>query len=96
MASYELNTVAAEDVRRLYRHGIERFGLAQADSYFDGLFERFDQLAEQPYLYPAVDGIRAGYRRSVYGVHSIYYRVLDGQVEIMRVLGREDPSVLLG
>jgi len=96
MAAYSLSSDAEEDVRRLYWHGIEVFGLAQADRYLDGLFERFDQLAEQPHLYRAVNEIRAGYRRSVYGAHSIYYRVFDGQVEIMRVLGRENPSVLLG
>ena len=72
-----------------------QFGSAQADRYFDGLFDRFDRLTENPLLYPAVDEIRAGYRRSVYGVHSIYYRVQDGDIEIMRVLGREDPKVLI-
>ena len=95
MASYKLSGDAEEDVRRLYRHGIETFGLAQADTYFDGLFVRFDHLAEHPHLYPAMNEIRTGYRRSIYGAHSIYYRIFDGQVEIMRVLGRENPDVLL-
>ncbi len=95
MANYKHSADVEEDIRRLYRHGIQNFGLVQADSYFDGLFARFDQLAEEPLLYRAVDEIRAGYRRSVYGVHSIYYRVLDNHVEIMRILGREDPSVRL-
>ncbi len=74
--------------------GIINFGLERADRYFDGLFARFDQIAEQPLRYPAVDEIRPGYRRSMYGAHSIYYRVGDDRVDIMRVLGREDPSVL--
>src|SRR3546814_17940579 len=90
MASYSLSQLAAEDIRRLYRHGIEKFGLAQADGYLDGLFSRFDAIAESPALYPRVDHIRPGYRRSVYGVHSIYYRAEGTGVEIMRILGRED------
>jgi toxin ParE1/3/4 len=45
MESYRLSADAEEDIRRLYRYGILNFGLAQADSYFDGLFARFDQLA---------------------------------------------------
>ena len=85
---------AEEDIRRLYRYGIQQFGQAQADKYFDGLFHRFDQLAETPALYRSVDEIRKGYRRSIYGMHSIYYRVEDDVVEIMRILGREDTSVL--
>jgi len=95
MAAYSLSQLAEEDVRRLYRYGIEKFGLIQADSYFDGLFARFDAIAESPALYPKVDHIRPGYRRSVYGVHSIYYRAAGTAVEIMRVLGREDPDTLM-
>lgn len=95
MAAYSLSQLAEEDIRRLYRYGIESFGLVQADSYFDGLFARFDAIAESPMLYPQVDHIRPGYRRSVYGVHSIYYRAAGATVEIMRVLGREDPETLM-
>ncbi|MEQ9557238.1 MAG: type II toxin-antitoxin system RelE/ParE family toxin [Rhodospirillales bacterium] len=80
---------------RLYRRGITEFGLAQAGRYFDGLIALFDRIAGDPSLYAAVDHIRPGYRRSVYGAHSIYYRVEDRSVEIMRVLGREDAVVQL-
>ncbi len=50
----------------------------------------FSELAEAPLLYPAVDHIRQGYRRSVCGSHSVYYRVHAEYVEIMRVIGQED------
>lgn len=39
---------------------------------------------------PAVDDIRPGYRRSVCGVDSIYYRVVGDVVEIIRILGQQD------
>jgi toxin ParE1/3/4 len=41
-------------------------------------------------LYQAVDDIREGYRRSVCGVDSIYYRVDGDIVEIMAILGQQD------
>jgi toxin ParE1/3/4 len=41
-------------------------------------------------LYPAVDDIREGYRRSVCGVDSIYYRIEGETVEIMAIIGRQD------
>ena len=90
MGSYRLNADAEDDVRRLYRWSVLRFGVDQADKYFDGLFERFDQIADEPQLYPAVDEIRQGYRRSVYAAHAVYYRMAGDTVDIMRVLGRED------
>ncbi len=94
MAEYRLNDAAKDDIKRIYRRGLTEFGEAQADRYYAALFDRFDVLAERPYLYPAVDHIRNGYRRSVCGVDSIYYRLMSGGVEIMRVLGRQDLAEL--
>lgn len=92
MAAYRLSRAAEDDLARLYRRGITEFGLQQADRYFDGLMARFNRIAGDPTLYAAVDHIRPGYRRCVYGAHSIYYRLGDGMVEIMRILGREDAA----
>ena len=77
-------------MRRIYRHGVREYGNALADQYYNALFDRFEELAEQPYLYQAVDEIREGYRRSVCGVDSIYYRVEGDTVEIMAILGQQD------
>jgi toxin ParE1/3/4 len=40
--------------------------------------------------YQAVDEIRKGYRRSVCGVDSIYYRIKGDDVEIMAIIGQQD------
>lgn len=90
MATYRLSEQAKEDLRRIYRRGLREYGEAQADAYYNALFDRFEEIAEQPLLYPAVDDIRAGYRRSVCGVDSIYYRIEGGTVEIMAIIGRQD------
>ena len=90
MASYRISEAAKEDLKRIYRRGVLEFGEAQADRYFEGFFERFEEIASQPFRYPAVDEICAGYRRSVCGVDSIYYRAAGDGVEIMRILGRQD------
>ena len=75
--------------------GVREFGVPQADLYYAALTLRFDDIADTPYKYPAVDHIREGYRRSVCGVDSIYYRMSGNQVEIMRVLGRQDITARL-
>lgn len=90
MATYRLTENAKEDLRRIYRRGLREYGEAQADKYYNDLFDRFEQIAEQPFLYPAVDDIREGYRRSVCGVDSIYYRIEGETVEIMAIIGRQD------
>ena len=90
MATYRLTENAKEDLHRIYRRGLREYGEAQADQYYNALFDRFEQIAEQPFLYPAVDDIREGYRRSVCGVDSIYYRIEGETVEIMAIIGRLD------
>ena len=90
MGTYRLTEYAKEDLRRIYRQGLREYGEAQADRYYNALFDRFEEIAEQPFLYPAVDEIREGYRRSVCGVDSIYYRIESGIVEIMAIIGRQN------
>ena len=90
MASYELSQAAERDFESIFEYGIETFGLDQALRYQNGMVQRFDKLAEQPRLYPAVDHIRAGYRRTVYGSHSIYYRLHSHGIVIARILGQQD------
>ena len=95
MGNYKLTEDAKEDLRFIYRYGVKEFGEAQADLYYDALFRHFEQIADNPYLYQAVDHIRKGYRRSVCGVDSIFYRVVDDTVEIVSILGRQDFDSLL-
>ena len=92
MGGYKLSGEARADLIAIARYGDERFGVSQSDRYRDQITRHFELLARQPLLFPAVDHIRAGYRRSVCGVHSIYYRVTDQGVEIMRLIGRQDIS----
>ncbi len=95
MGNYRLTEDAKEDLRHIYRYGVIKFGEAQADLYYDTIFSHFEQIADNPYLYQAVDHIRKGYRRSVCGVDSIFYRVVDDTVEIVSILSRQDFSRLL-
>jgi toxin ParE1/3/4 len=90
MGNYRLSENAKADLTRIYRRGLREYGEAQADKYYEAFFERFEQLAEQPLLYQAVDNIRPGYRRSVCGSDSIYYRIDGETVEIMAIIGQQD------
>lgn len=95
MASYKLSGSADEDFESIYLFGILNFGLKQANSYADGMEDRFNQIAEQPRLYPGVDHIRPGYRLSVYKSHSIYYCIDDEQLLIVRILKNQDVGMAL-
>lgn len=95
MAKYRLSNEAKEDLIRIHHYGVEKFEMAQADKYFDAFFEYFDIIAQQPFSFESVDYIKKGYRRCVCGVDSIYYRINNGLVEIMAIIGRQDLNTIL-
>ena len=88
-----LAPAAERDLINIALYGMEQFGIEQSEQYRDKLKQRFLELAEAPLMYPAVDDLREGYRRSVCGVHSIYYRIYADYVEIVRVLGRQNTTI---
>ena len=90
MADYRLSNEAKEDLIRIHQYGVEKFGMAQADKYYNSFFEYFDIIAQQPYSFESIDYIRNGYRRCVCGSDSIYYRINNGIIEIMAIVGRQD------
>lgn len=90
MSKYRLSNVAKEDLIRIHHYGTKKFGVKQADKYFDTFFDHFDLIAERPFSFEAVDYIKPGYRRCVCGVDSIFFRMNDEVVEIMTIIGRQD------
>jgi toxin ParE1/3/4 len=90
MAKYRLSNEAKEDLIRIHHYGVEKFGMTQADRYFDSFFEYFDIIAQRPFSFESVDYIKNGYRRCVCGSDSIFYKINNGTVEIMAIIGRQD------
>lgn len=91
MGNLRLTEAAATDLEEIALYGLQNFGARQTLRYRDGLKIRLTQIAETPLLYPAVDHIRPGYRRSVYECHVVYYKIdAQGGVVIVRILGQQD------
>jgi len=94
MANYRLSPNAKADLTRLWLYGLEQWGVEAADAYYVAFFDHFEQLAEQPFLYPASD-ILEGYRRSVCGKDSVFYRIGTETIEIMAIIGQQDTKAWL-
>jgi len=90
MDKYRLSNQAKEDLIRIHHYGVAKFGIIQADKYFDTFFDHFDIIAQQPFSFESVDYIKIGYRRCVCGSDSIFYKINNGVVEIMAIIGRQD------
>jgi toxin ParE1/3/4 len=91
--SFLLTTEAEADILDIYRYTFENFGEAQADIYHDGLHDCFELLADTPLIGRDYSFLRPGLRRYEHISHSVYYRLTDIGILILRVLHqRMDPA----
>ncbi len=95
MAKYKISNAAQQDLIRIHHYGVKKFGVVQADKYFNSFFEYFETIAQQAYSFESVDFIKPGYRRCVCGSDSIYYRINNGVVEIMAIIGKQELNDIL-
>lgn len=95
MPKYRLSNEAKKDLIRIHQYGIEKFGLDQAEKYFDTFFEYFEIISQRPFSFESVDYLKNGYRRCVCGSDSIYYKINEDIVEIMAIVGRQDLGNIL-
>jgi toxin ParE1/3/4 len=93
--NYRLSNAAKEDLIRIHHFGVEKFGLTQADKYFEAFFDCFDIIAQRPFPFESVDYVKEGYRRCPCGSDTVYYRIRDNVVEIMAVVGMQELKNLL-
>lgn len=90
MVKYRLSNAAKEDLIRIHHFGVEKFGITQADKYFETFFEYFDIIAQRPFAFESVDYIKEEYRRCTCGSDSIYFKINDHIIEIMAIVGMQD------
>ncbi|MBR9847449.1 MAG: type II toxin-antitoxin system RelE/ParE family toxin [Algicola sp.] len=95
MAEFRISNTAREDLIRIHHFGVKKFGITQADKYFDSFFEYFEIIAQRPFSFESVDYIKKGYRRCVCGSDSIFYKVNEDVVEIMAIIGKQDLDNIL-
>jgi toxin ParE1/3/4 len=73
MANYKLSNSAKEDLIRIHHFGVKKFGMTQADKYFESFFEYFKIISEHPFSFESVEYIKAEYRHCPCGSNNIYY-----------------------
>lgn len=86
MAVYRLSGQAALDLDEIYEYTTLNFGLTQAQSYLNGLHERFGILAQQPMLGRSASQVAPNLRRYEYRSHVVFYVPQEENVLIVRVL----------
>jgi toxin ParE1/3/4 len=86
MAEYRLSPAAENDLENIWRYTKKEWGDTQADHYLDLLTNAFATLSAAPKTAPACDYIRAGYRHQQVERHTVYFRIMDYGIAIIRIL----------
>ena len=86
MAEFSLRPKAIADLEEIWRYTVDTWGEAQAERYVRLINESFRQIADNPSLGRSCDVICEGYRKRSVGRHVIFYRTIDGDVEVVRIL----------
>ncbi|MEP7453226.1 type II toxin-antitoxin system RelE/ParE family toxin [Phyllobacterium sp. SB3] len=84
-AGYKLSPLAENDLENIWLYTFENWSAKQADTYHITIIESFSALAKARRTGCPVD-IREGYFKHAVGSHVIYYKLLDAEIAIIRVL----------
>jgi toxin ParE1/3/4 len=81
-----LSPRARLDLEAIWDHSVQSWGAERAERYFRQLWRHAEELAMQPSLGRSCEEIRDGYRKFHSGSHVLFYRRVEGGIEIIRIL----------
>lgn len=84
-ARYGLSPLAEADLEAIWRYTVENWSVKQAETYHADILDAFEGLASGLKLGRHAD-VREGYFKYAVGSHMIYYRQLDTEIAIIRIL----------
>jgi toxin ParE1/3/4 len=84
--SFRVSKRAAGDIEEIVAFTIERWGVTQAERYFDGLQALFHILSSRPLMGRPARKIREDLRRVEYNSHIVFYKTVPRGIHIERVL----------
>ena len=75
-----------QDLVDIWVYTAEEWSFEQADNYLDELANGLNRLVEHPQLGHARDDLRTGYRALPIGQHVAFYKMIEEEIQIVRVL----------
>ena len=96
MAEIRLSPAARQDFLEIGDYTRDRWSEAQAERYLRQILAMIAEIGTYPFSGGEVPSLRSGYRRRRCGSHLIFYVILEGGVEVVRIIHeRADISRLL-
>jgi toxin ParE1/3/4 len=83
---YTLSPRAQDDLDEIWAHTIEYWGIDQAEFYVRQIGQHIEAVAMQPMIGRACSGVRVGYYKYPSGSHVLFYRLIEGGIDVVRIL----------
>jgi toxin ParE1/3/4 len=77
---------AKDDVDEIWEYTVKRWGEDQSETYIRQLFDRVDAVVRKPAIGRACPSVREGYFRYSAGSHVLFYRMIEGGIDVIRIL----------
>ena len=88
MSRFVLSPRAQADLDAIWDYTVKTWDAHQAERYVRMIAEAIEFVALSPGIGKSCDHIRDGYRKYPAGSHFLFYRQLDGRIDIVRILHR--------
>ena len=86
MMDYVLSPRAQADIDQIWEYSADRWDIDQANRYIAQIRRAIEVIASDPRRGRSCDEIREGYRRFSAGSHVLFFRIVEGQIDVVRVL----------
>ena len=84
--AYELSQEADNDLNEIFDYTVDQFGIEQAIRYLGGFENVFENLCNNPKSGRKRDELRKGLRSISNQSHTVFYRILEDHIRIVRIL----------
>jgi toxin ParE1/3/4 len=86
MNRFVLSPRARDDLDGIWTYTARTWDVDQAERYLRRIAAAIDLVAENPTLGRNCDHIREGYRKHPVGAHVLFYRLIGGGIDVVRIL----------
>ena len=83
---HTLSPRAQGDLDEIWTYTVKRWGTDQAKFYIRQIGPNIETVAAQPTIGRACPEVRAGYYKYPSGAHFLSYRLIDGGIDVVRIL----------
>ena len=83
---FVISKKAITDLEQIWLYTVEKWSVEQADRYYNLIIDEINYICRNINAGKSMEHVRKGYRASKVKSHLIFYRVINGTIEVIRVL----------